>query len=294
MNSNDFFKIRLINDWQLFWNITVLISLVMLVAIAQVDNWDGPTASSLIQLSVRLAVPCLYLAFAASSLQLIFPSAFSSWLLRNRSKIGLCFAVAMAWQLIFILLLVTVFRDYYTDEVYVLRDAIEGVTGYFFLIAMTLTSFEFVRKHISVKTWRLLHKSGIYYLWAYAFSVYWWELFYYPDPEPLDYIYYFAGFMAWALRVRAWRSKSRRQDHGESQQSMLQLSLQLLAYGVLALGVLASFTGSVWRESAETSLTGYVLTGFPETYLPYWPFEPFLPLLVITIGFYLIRRSYSA
>lgn len=60
----------------------------------------------MIQLSVRLSVPWLFIAFVASSLHVVFPSTFSRWLLRNRKIIGLCFAAAMAWQLLFILWLV--------------------------------------------------------------------------------------------------------------------------------------------------------------------------------------------
>jgi hypothetical protein len=59
--------------------------------------------------------------------------------------------------------------------------------------------------------WKLLHKGGIYWLWAYAWSVYWWNLFYYQDPVALDYIYYWGGYLAWGLRLWAW-SKTRLQQ----------------------------------------------------------------------------------
>ena len=88
----------------------------------------------------------------------------SAWVLRNRKYFGLCFAVGMAWQALFIIWMVVVFTDYYVNEVYVPRDAIEGVVGYLFLIAMVLTTFRFGRKRISRKNWRTLHKSGIYFL----------------------------------------------------------------------------------------------------------------------------------
>jgi DMSO/TMAO reductase YedYZ heme-binding membrane subunit len=51
---------------------------------------------------------------------------------------------------------------------------------------MTATSFSLARKPLSNRQWKALHKFGIYYLWAYAFSVYWYELFYYEAPEPID------------------------------------------------------------------------------------------------------------
>jgi len=207
-NLNELLKIKLINGWNLFWLITVPISSVMVLSMIRVDLSSAEAVSSMIQLSVRCAVPWLFLAFAASSLQVVFPGSFSRWLLRNRSKIGLCFAAAMAWQLSFILWLVGIHTDYYVNEVYVLSDVVEGVVGYTFLIAMVLTSFKFGRSRLTAKQWKLLHTSGIYWLWAYAWSVYWFNLFYYQDPAVLiDYVYYWGGFLAFGLRICAWSKK---------------------------------------------------------------------------------------
>lgn len=195
---------KIINGWNLFWLISVPISVVLVVAMARTDLTTVDAVSSMIQLSVRFAVPLLYLAFAASSLYALFPSAFSRWLRRNRSKIGLCFAVAMAWQLLFIVWMVSVYTDYYVEEVYVLSDVVEGTVGFLLLFAMVITSFKFGRSRLSPPQWSLLHTVSIYWLWAYAWSVYWWNLFYYESPEIIDYIYYWTGFLAWGLRMCAW------------------------------------------------------------------------------------------
>lgn len=252
--------------------------------------WDGLSVSSMIQLSVRSAVPLVFLAFSASSLHLLFPGAFSRWLLRNRKIVGLSFASAMAWQLFFILWLVTLYSDYYMGEVYVLRDAIEGVVGYLFLIAMTLTSFNFGRRHLQPKSWRLLHKSGIYFIWAYAFSVYWWALSYYPNPAGIDYFYYWAGFAAWGLRAAAWRKKRWMRAVKSGHHGHQKPAFKFIAYTLIACGILAASSGSAWREPAQEILTGYAITYLPEKYLPYWPFEPYLPLFIIAFGIYLTTK----
>ena len=287
---NEFLKHKALNEWRLFWLISTPISISMIVAMLQTDAWSGSAVSAMIQLSVRCAVPLLYLAFAASSLQQLFPAAFTRWLLRNRKIMGLSFAAAMAWQLFFILWLVTVYSDYYMEGVYVLRDVIEGVVGYSFLIAMTLTSFKFGRKHLQPKSWRLLHKSGIYAIWMYAYSVYWWELFYYPKPDPIDYVYYWAGFLAWGLRAAAWRKKRVMQAEKNAPAMQPQPAFKFMGYVVIACGIWAASFGSVWRASTTEILTGYAITYLPEKYLPYWPFEPFLPLFVIALGVYLTVR----
>ena len=274
---------KALNGWNLFWLVTLPTSALMVLSVMRADLSNGEAVSSMIQLSVRCAVPWLYLTFAASSVQILLPGLFGRWLMRNRKILGLCFAAAMGWQLVFIVWLVTVYRDYYIAEVYVLRDVIEGVVGYLFLIAMTLTSFRFGRQLLKPKPWKLLHKSGIYFLWAYAFSVYWWALFYYPNPDRIDYLFYWTGLLAWGLRAAAWRKKT---PTTRSQPAFLFIGAVLIGFGLIA----ASF-GSVWWEPVEEALTGHSITRIPELYLPYWPPIPFLPLFVISAGAFLTTIS---
>lgn len=280
-------KNKWLNQWRLFWLIATPISLVMVVAILQIKAWDALAVSSMIQLSVRWAVPWLFLAFAASSLLVLFPSALTRWLMRNRKIMGLCFATAMAWQGFFILWLTTVYRDYYIQEVYVLRDAIEGTVGYLFLAAMTVTSFSFGRKRLSPRAWRWLHKAGIYFLWAYAYTVYWWNLFYYSGPIWLDYVYYVAGFAACTLRSLAWRKKRLEKMQRGSGTAIVPAEFRLAGWLLVSTGVVVALMTPMWRQLSEDMLSGYALTAFPEKYIPYWPFEPFIPLLIIAFGAWL-------
>ena len=213
------------NGWRLFLLTSLPISAAVIFSMTDLDMSQAENVSALIQLSVRCAVPFLYLAFAASSLQALFPGDTSRWLLRNRRIMGLIYTAAMAWQGVFIVWLVSVHRDYYVDQVYVLRDAIEGVLGYAFLIAMAITSFKTTRRLMQPKHWKLLHTSGIYFLWAYAFSVYWYALFYYQEPVLIDYIYYWSGFLACALRTAAWFKKRWQQAEKKRQRCVSNLAL---------------------------------------------------------------------
>jgi DMSO/TMAO reductase YedYZ heme-binding membrane subunit len=291
IESDGVMKNKYINKWRLFWLITGPLSMVMLVAMLGTDMSSGEGVSSMIRFSVRSAIPWLYLAFAASSVQLLFPSEFSRWLLRNRKFIGLCFAAAMAWQLFFIIWLTTVHNDYYVKEVYVLRDVFEGILGYFFLIAMTITSFSFGRKKLTPRQWKYLHKIGIYSLWIYAFSVYWWALYSYPDPDWVSYTFYWGGFLAWGLRIAAWRKKTRQQAERKSPQSGIHPAYNLAGSVLILIGVIAVGAGSVWATPATTFLTGYAITEPLELYLPYWPFEPYLPIFLIALGALLTTKS---
>ncbi len=284
-------KKKAINKWQLFWLITGPISIAMIIAMMRTDLSSGPGVSSMIQLSVRCAIPSLYLAFAASSVRALFSGPLSLWLLRNRKIFGLCFAAAMAWQALFIVWLVTVHRDYYIENVYVLSDVIEGILGYLFLTAMTLTSFQFGRKHLELKQWKYLHKIGNYSLWIYAFSVYWWALFYYPDPVLIDYVYYWGGFLAWGLRAAAWRKKRLQRAEQGDPQSSVQPAFKLMGIVVMGIGLIVVTFGSPWQKAFEESMSAYASSEWLELYLPYWPFEPFIPLFVILLGVFLATKS---
>jgi len=285
-----FLKNKAINEWGLFWLITAPISIAMLIAMAGADLRSGPGVSSMIQVSVRCAVPWLYLAFAASSMQILFPGPFSLWWSRNRKYFGLCFAAAMAWQGLFIVWMTTVFNDYYVNEVYLLRDAIEGTIGYAFLFLMTVTSFVAFRKRLQPKTWKLLHKSGIYFLWAYAFSVYWWNLFYYGNPMWLDYVYYWGGFMACALRIAAWRKKRLIKMQKVAPEASAATALKIAGGLFVALGLFVASFGLLWQETTTEFLTAPDFSASLVLWLPYWPFEPFLPLFIIALGAYLTTK----
>jgi len=199
---------KILNGWGLFALVVIPMSLSAAIAMTLVDLSNPLGVSAMIQFTVRLAVPWLFLAFASSSLFIIFPGSFTRWLRRSQRIIGLCFAAGMAWQLFFIFWLVIGYLDYYMAEAYSYFDLSEQVPGYLVLIAMTITSFKFGRSKLSARQWKILHKGGIYFLWGVIWSTYWFELYYYTDIQIVDYVYYWAGFAAWGVRILAW-SKNR-------------------------------------------------------------------------------------
>ena len=285
---SELLKSKLVNSWNLFWLITAPISLLMVLAMFRADLASAEGISSLIQLSVRCAVPSLFLTFAASSMQVVFPGSFSRWLLRNRKFVGLCFAAAMAWQAVFIVWLTSIHTDYYVNEVYVLSDVVEGLIGYTFLIAMVLTSFKFGRSRLSPRQWRLLHKGGIYWLWYYAWSVYWFNLFYYPveystTPVLLDYVYYWGGFLAWGLRLAAW-SKKRSSAGG-----LRNILSRVVGVTALLIGLIGSSFASSWSPQAYEFMYGIKVIAFIEPFMPYSPMVPFYPMLIMMLGAGLIH-----
>jgi hypothetical protein len=290
---NELLKSKVVNGWNLFWLITAPISIAIVLTMTRVDLSSAKGVSSMIQLSVRCAVPWLFLAFAASSLQVVFPGTFSRWLLRNRKIIGLCFAAAMAWQLTFILWLVGIHTEYYVNDVYVLSDVVEGVVGYALLIAMVLTSFKFGRSLLSPRQWKLLHISGIYWLWVYAWSVYWFNLFYYESPAVfIDYVYYWGGLLAWGLRMMAWMKKQLKQSEAQTKTTgTSNLLLFVSGIVVVAIGLTGSSFGAAWSPQVYQFLFEFGVVESIDAFMPYFPLVPFYPIFAIMSGAFLIVRS---
>jgi len=277
-------KNKAINGWNLFWLISVPMSLVMVVAVMGTDMTTAPGVSHMIGFSVRWAVPFIFLVVAASAVQTLWPGPFPAWWLRNRKHIGMCFAVAMAWQGAFIFMMSNFYRDYYFEEIYFLRDELEGSTGYIFLTAMVLTSFPFGRKYLNPKQWKLLHRSSLYFLWAYPFSVYWWNLSYYENPQPIDHLFYWSGFLAFALRIAAWGKKRQQATQKETATSRAPLAVKVLGGALVAAGLVVAATGLQWQEQVTAFLTAPEWSATLELWLPYWPFEPYLSLFIIGLG----------
>ena len=282
---------KAINKWRLFWLIAIPMFITIIVTMMEADMSTASGVSSMIGFSVRLAVPFIFLVVAASSMQILFPGSFSKWWLRNRKYIGMCFAVAMSWQGLFIFIMSYFFRDYYFENVYLFRDELEGSIGYIFLPAMVVTSFHFGRKHLSAKQWKLLHKSGIYFLWAYPFSTYWWSLSYYQNPVPLDYVYYWCGFLAFAVRIAAWGKQRRQVMDRNAAESSTPLVLKALGSAIIVLGLVWSAYGLYWQERVTGFLTTQEWSADLVLWLPFWPFEPFLSLFIIGLGTMLVTMA---
>lgn len=282
---------KFLNGWPLFLIVSTPISLLVIYETLQTDLSTGAGISHLIGFSVLLAVPFIYLVIATSSLHILFPSHFSAWLMKNRKFFGFCFAVAMAWQGLYILIVSTVHRGYYFNEIYYFRDELEGTVGYVLLGAMVITSFSFARKYTDTKQWKLIQKTGVYFLWAYPFSVYWWNLFYYPylgevyaAPRVLDYILYAAGFAVFALRIFAWGKQRLQRKRKAGQTDAAPMFMRAAGALLITVAAIGAVTGAYWQNAASTAFAGIGPTGDLSLWIPFWPLEPFLPLLIMGLG----------
>ena len=267
---------RWVNGWRLFAGISAAITAFMLLRLRSADFSSPQDISAMIQYSVRWAVPFIYMVIATSALFKLSPNKLTLWLLKNRRYLGLCFAVAMAWQAAFIFIVSFSHSAHYYGEIYLLRDELEGSSGYLFLAAMTLTSFGAVRRLVTPEQWRFVHLSGVVFLWAYPFSVYWWNVFYYQTQNWFDWLFYLLGFTAFALRILAWGK-----ERGERARAGVRF---YLAASVVLLALFLASSGHVWQPALSAALLMPGWSAELELWLPFWPFEPFVPLLVFALG----------
>lgn len=292
-SAGDAFRHPAINGWSLFWILATPMTVLMILAMRRFDLTSPEGVSHMIQYSVRWAVPFIYFIVAASAVPILFPSAFTQWWLRNRRYVGLVFAVAMAWQGAFIFIMSNLHTGYYYEDVYALRDELEGSSGYLFLAAMVVTSFRPGRRLLSSTQWKLLHRSGVYFLWAYPFSVYWWNLYYYKSTASIDYIFYWAGFLVFAARIAAWGKTRWKLRDSEMETNSPAWAAKALGTSLIGAGIVASATGLYWQDTVSTALTKAPWSATLELWLPFWPFEPFLPLVAMGIGTWLLTGSFA-
>lgn len=267
-----------LNGWRLWGLVTGLISVSVIIPLSQIDISNPAHISGMIQQSVRLAVPWLFVAFAASSLVILFPNKFTKWILRNRRIFGLCFAAGMAWQLLFIFWLVIGFFGYYMEEAYNYYDLSEQIPGYLILFAMTFTSFRFGRNMLSPRQWKFLHKGGIYFIWAVVWSTYWFELYYYDDIQPIDYAYYWMGIAAWGMRMAAWTKKRR---SSQSLTGTLKFPAQTGVVVLTGIGLYLIFFGNFWTPVALGLLSETPFGGWVELIVPFLPIAPLYAAAVV-------------
>ncbi|MHA1543827.1 MAG: hypothetical protein ACTSU8_01685 [Alphaproteobacteria bacterium] len=267
-----------LNGWKLFGLIVFFISAAVVSRLTQIDTSNPADISGMIQFSVRLAVPWLFIAFAASSMVYVLPNNLNKWVMRNRRIIGLCFAAGMAWQLFFILWFVISSFDYYMAEAYSYYDLSEQIPGYMVLFAMTFTSFKFGRSMLSPKQWRILHKGGIYFLWAVVWGTYWFELFFYDYIQPIDYAFYWIGFAAWGVRIVAW---ARKRGAGQKPKKALKLPVQITVGVLTGVGLFLLAFGNHWSPLQAGTFDSFSFAGWAGLFVPYLPMVPIYAAAVV-------------
>jgi sulfoxide reductase heme-binding subunit YedZ len=189
-----------LESWGLFRLLAVSISAVNCAALPLTDFQSAHGTESIILYSVRCALPFFIIAFTASSFATLWPGRGTRWLLSNRRYFGLAFTFGMGWHLTFVAYTTLRFGNHVNRTATTL-----DLIGLVFLLALTITSFRAVARHLSPPRWRRLHKAGIYAIWLLATYIY--LLGARDDADLLHIVALSVLVAAWLLRLTAWARK---------------------------------------------------------------------------------------
>ena len=160
-----------LKSWSLFWLLAFVTSIAILLGLPEADFRSSRGMVPIILLSVHCALPLFLVAFTASSLAILWPNAFTRWLLANRRYIGLAFAFGMAWHLSFVAYTIWSFGNPLGA-----KSLTFDLIGLVFLSLLTLTSFRWGARWLSPANWRRLHKTGVYVVWLLATEIYFYKV----------------------------------------------------------------------------------------------------------------------
>ena len=152
------------------WNIvgwtTLTIALIFL-GIVMVQGINEQSMRIAIRTTARTSCLLFLGAFVASPLRYFWSNKLTKWLRLNRRYLGVAMSVSHGFHAIAIMGLAILTTDPS------LGNNHGGNLGYFFIIAMTATSFKSTTALLGDRYWKILHTVGMYYLWLafiYTFS----------------------------------------------------------------------------------------------------------------------------
>lgn len=152
-----------LDGWRLFGVLTLTLALLC-VWIAAMRQFEVEGVRMVVRFTARTSLLFFCLAFSAAALARLWPNAWTRWQRRNRRYLGVTFAASHGLHLIAIVAFAIMSPPLF-KEATSLASFIFGSIGYAFIIAMAATSFDATAAAIGPRAWRILHTTGVYYLW---------------------------------------------------------------------------------------------------------------------------------
>ena len=162
-----------LSGWRLTWALVFAIAIFATIAATAVGGAGGANLG--IRITARTSAVLFLLAFTASSLYHLWPTATTKWIRRNRRYLGVAFAGSHAVHAVFIVATIILNAQRFQTGVDHTPHAIYVVDfiAYGFIIAMTITSFDGVAHRMQYRHWKALHLTGSYVIWFAFFIAYW-------------------------------------------------------------------------------------------------------------------------
>ena len=97
--------------------------------------------------------------------------------------------------------------------------------------------------------------------------------------------------MVFALRILAWGNQRLKIIDKNSELSSQLSLIKMVGVILFTLGVVMSGTGNYWYEAVSGLISAPEWSIELGLWLPFWPLEPFISLLLMSIGAYLITSE---
>ena len=147
-----------LQEWRIVGFSALLVGTIC-AFVALIHGVDEAGMRMVIRATGRTSTIFFVSAFVASSLQKVWKTQVSKWMLKNRRYLGLSMAVSHTYHAVALVGLWFV-----TNGVAPQIEPL-GTLGYVLLIVLTITSFKIPAKWLGKRGWKILHKTAMHYLW---------------------------------------------------------------------------------------------------------------------------------
>ena len=156
----------LARSWLQGWPLldTLAAGLLLMAAAVLLLAPDAEGFRPLIRVTARSSFVLFLLAFTASAALRRWPGTFTRWQLANRRQLGLGFAISHTIHAAAIAGFAWTDPSGF-DAATSPGNFVSGGLAYVFIVLMAATSFDGAVRWLGARRWRLLHLTGLYFLW---------------------------------------------------------------------------------------------------------------------------------
>ncbi|HEY2774227.1 MAG TPA: hypothetical protein VGK20_09270 [Candidatus Binatia bacterium] len=187
-----------------------LVNASVALAVLAVFGIESPGIELALRITARVSMLWFLLAYLAWPVSVLGPEALGRRLLAKRRAFGIIFGISMSMHVAFIL---RMFALYIPERPPMVQtaDFTIGIPGLMLVAAMTLTSFDALKKAVGPQRWGQLHRVGLHFVWAVFFLCLTDSVGRKQAVSPLlEYGFFIAMLLAAAtLRFVAWRRFAR-------------------------------------------------------------------------------------
>ncbi|MBV8030740.1 MAG: hypothetical protein JO035_04460 [Betaproteobacteria bacterium] len=153
---------ELLDGWKLLGVIVVVLGLAVAALLWRMPDVEGVRAA--IRLTARTSLLLFLAAFTAAALSRLAPGPLTAWQRRNRRTLGLGFAASHGLHALAIVTFALA-APLEFGRATSTASFVFGGAAYAFIVAMAATSFDRTAAWIGPRAWKVLHTTGVYYLW---------------------------------------------------------------------------------------------------------------------------------